>query len=360
MTDIDYSAVAYEVSLSRRNKPAETLPLDNFDGKSSSFLRCLAAYVNAFPDERLVRDGRRKFGEPTQVKMQGCTYSCRIISGTSGVVSRFRNPDRSPAFERGGDDVEEMDFGVYAVEPPNAHVGFLIIEQIGGRSIAQAFRTFFVEHFKSVYPDVIPSLARTAETDAWKAAEKRADAVRVRSITAIHRGIEASAMQEFGIGGVSRKAGEFHRVLRFKDDPASGEVLRKLRDRFFPVADTIDATGGTISMEAETDGGGNDDDDDADELIAEISDPSQGRRTIRYSGARPPRIKYPVEVLAGETPPAAFSRSAKAVVKSLAEATDCKLETGWDTGEWQDSENLPKWEVQKFGEGAAPPAQPTI
>lgn len=358
MIDVDYSAVAYEVSFSRRNRRAESLPLDNFDGRGSSFLRCLAAYVHAMPDERLIHEGRKSFGEPTDIQMHGCTYSCRIVSGSSGVTSWFRNPDRTSAFERRNTDVEEMRFSLYALEPPNSHVGFLVLEQIGSRSIAQAFRTIFVEHIKSLYPDVMPSLARTAETDAWRAAEERADSLQVKSITAIHRGIEASAMQDFGIGGVARTAGEFHRVLRFKDEPASGQVLRQLRDRFFPVADTTAATGGSLSMSSDDDGGANDEDDEADELIAEIVDPSQGRRTIRISGARPPLIRYPVEVSAGQDPNAAFLQTARTVAASLAEATDCRLEAGWDTGNWQGS--LPTWEVQKFGENASPPTEPSV
>lgn len=351
-----YSAAAYEVVIARRGKPSETLPLDNFDGAGSSFLRYFASYVNSIPTTHLVRDHARSFGSPSEIKMAGATYSCRLISGTSGIVSKFRGPDGKWAFERDGDDVEEIDFGLYVLEPPNAKVGFLVTEFIGGRTICQSFRTFLVNHFKSIYPDALVTLSRTAQTDAWREAEKQGTGIAVKQITAVHRGIEASAMQNFGIGAGRKVVGEYRQILNFKEEPQSANVLKKVRASLWPTDGLITATRGTISFVNGDDGGPEDEtDSDISELIAEVIYPGGTSQSIRCSGARPPRISYPIEPISSETPEDAFRRSARQIAKNLADDTDCKLEQGWDTGEWKDAKTLPKWEVNGFGAADPPP-----
>lgn len=352
MTDINYTMVAFEVVISVRGKPTETLPLDNFDGSGAQFLRFVASYVKSMPDEGLIKDNNRYYGEPDAIVPAGETYSCRLISGTSGIDSRFRRKDRTEAFRRTGDDIEEIEFGVYLLQPPAAHVGFLLMERVGGRTVARAFRTTMIDHFKRVYPELILTLTRTAETDAWKAAEEAAEKVSVKKITAIHRGIEASAMQELGLGGTARKLGEYQRVFKFREEPESGAILKKARNFLFPPVATVSADGGTVSVgpEGESDGGEND--DEVDELIAEVSYAGSPPRSIRYSGARPPLISYPVEVLPSEDAPVAFLRAAKKIAKNLVDTTDCRLESGWDTGDWKDYEDLPTWKVEGFAANA--------
>ncbi|MFP3467788.1 hypothetical protein, partial [Leifsonia sp. SIMBA_070] len=90
----------------------------------------------------------------------------------------------------------------------------------------------------------------------------------------------------------------------------------------------IDADSGTIGMQGEEDGGA--DDDEVDELIAEVVYPGGVKRSIRYSGARPPLINYPVEPIDKEEPAEAFLRRAREVGASLAGSVDCRLDPGWD------------------------------
>ncbi|PBA30409.1 hypothetical protein CKJ65_18670 [Mycobacterium intracellulare] len=254
-----------------------------------------------------------------------------------------------------------MPFGVYLLQPPNARVGFLIVERVGGRTLARSFRTVLVKHFKTIYPNHILALARTAQTDAWREAEQQGEAVTVRRIIVVHRGIETSQMADFGIGGSRRPVGEYSRILNFKEQPESANVLGRVRRKFRPDRG-VDATGGTISTTSGgvVDDGGADEGevDEVNEIIAEISTPSRGKQTIRYSGARPPAIKYPIDVGPDDDDLyAVFRRSAGRIAMTLAQETDCRLEEGWDTEEWQDTDSLPKWEVQGFGQVAAPPEQ---
>jgi hypothetical protein len=368
LSDQTHTAAAFEVSLSVRGKPTQTLPLDNFNGAGSQFLRFFASYVSSLPQGRLVEDKNRSFGQPTKVTMAGCTYSCRVISGTSGIVSEFRGPDGTARFSRKGDDVEEMRFGAYFLQPPSAHVGFLIIERVGNRTIAQAFRTKLVAHFRSMYPNIILSMARTAETNAWREAEEAS--VTVKQITVISRGIDSGQMQDFGIGGITKKTGEYRRILKFNDEPESAGILRKVRDFFYPPMDPgIGEHGGTISIGSEPDSEADDADgdggadeggpDEINEVIAQVSYPGGATHSIRCSGARPPLITYPIDVGPGDDDAdyASFRTGAREIVRNLAQATDCTLESGWDTGEWQDKDSLPKWEVQGFGEITAAPPQ---
>lgn len=356
MTDISYTMVAYEATISPRNKPTESLPLDNFDGNGAQLVRFIASYVKSMPTDRLIKDGSKRYGEPEDIRMAGVTYSCRMVSGTTGIISKFRNKNRDEVFNRTDEDVEEINFGLYFLQPPSAHVGFLMIERVSGRTVARGFRTAMIDHFKVAFPDHILSLTRTAETDAWKAAEKAADSVSVKKITAIHRGIDASAMREFGIGGTPRKVGEYHQVLKFRDEPEKGGILTKARNALFPPDSAVTADDGTVSVGADDDGGDNE--DDVNELIAEVSFPGQPPRSIRYSGARPPLISYPMDVRPGEDSSVAFLRSAKQIAKKLVEGTDCRLESGWDTGDWPDADQLPTWEVKGFGANAAALEEP--
>src|SRR5690348_18149442 len=128
MAEQTHTAAAFEIVMSVRGKPLQTLPLDNFNGEGADFLRFFASFVKSMPAGRLIEDGNRSYGEPDNVVMAGGTYSCRLVSGTSGVVSEFRARGDKPAYRREDDDVEEMRFGVYLLRPENAKVGFLIIE----------------------------------------------------------------------------------------------------------------------------------------------------------------------------------------------------------------------------------------
>ena len=51
-----------------------------------------------------------------------------------------------------------MTFGVYLLQPPNARVGFLIVERVGNRTLARSFRTMLLNHFKAIYPNHILTL----------------------------------------------------------------------------------------------------------------------------------------------------------------------------------------------------------
>ncbi|MBU8824176.1 hypothetical protein [Mycolicibacterium goodii] len=351
MTEPRHTAAAYEIVLSVRGKPTDTLPLDNFDGEGAKFSRFFASFIKSMPTDRLVEDATRSYGEPSSIIMAGNTYSCRLISGTSGIASKFRARGTTPGFTRTPDDVEEMSFGVYLLEPPNAKVGFLIIERIGGRTLARAFRTKLTEHFRAIYPGILLTLARTAQTDAWRQAEQKGKEVAVRQIIAIHRGIEAGQMDQFGIGGGAKKVGEYHQILRFNNEPETANVLKKVRNHFYPPNTGLTAHGGTISLSAADDGGADEDEhDEASELIAEVQYKGQPPQKIRVSGARPPAIKYPIDVGAGgDTDGSAFRSAARDIAKNLAGDTDCRLDTGWDTGEWPDADSLPHWEVTGFG-----------
>jgi hypothetical protein len=335
--------------------------MDNFDGSGAQFVRFLAGYVNSFPAGRLVVDNTYSFGEPSRITPLGVTYSCRILSGTSGIVSRFRPREDRPEFTRTGDDVEEIPFGLYLLQPANARVGFLIIERIGNRTLARGFRTMLINHFKTVYPAHMVTLSRTAETDAWREAEMQGDSVAVRRIIVVHRGIESSQMAQFGIGGSRKPIGEYSRILNFKQEPESANVLSRVR-KFFHPEQGVDATGGTLSAGSEGDDDGGADQSEVDEIneiIAEISTPTRGRHSIRYSGARPPQITYPIDVSPSEEDVyVAFRDGARGIALNLADAADCKLEAGWDTEEWPDADNLPRWEVQGFDQAAAATEQP--
>ncbi|WP_159928328.1 hypothetical protein [Rhodococcus sp. WAY2] len=344
-----HALVAYEVSLSELRKPKITLPLDNFDGRGASLIRLFATYVNSMPKGRLVKKDSRHFGMPHDVETAGYTYRCKIVSGTSGIFSVIKKPgDSGPGYMRTAQDIEQINFAVYFVQPPDAHVGFLLVETVAGRSVGQAFRTIFINLFRAQYPEVMITMGRTAEVDAWKEAEKAGQAVSVKSITAIHRGIDASAMQMFGIGGTSRKLGEYHRVLRFKENPESSVILKKMREHFFPPSNALPVADGTVALSDGDDGGP--DEDEASELVAEVSYPGRRSQTIRVSGARPPLITYPVNPVGAEDTDAAFKRASKAVVKSLVEQTDCKLPPKWEDRAWDDAENLPVWEVTEFAQ----------
>jgi hypothetical protein len=361
VTEQTRTGAVFEIVITPRRKPTEALPLDNFDGSGAQFLRFFAGYVNSFPKGRLVQDNTHSFGEPSRVTPAGVTYSCRMVSGTSGIISRFRAREGRPEFSRTGEDVEEMSFGAYLLQPPNARAGFLVIERVGNRTLARGFRTMLVNHFKAVHPNLIVTLTRTAETDAWREAERQGQSVAVRRITVVHRGIETSQMAQFGIASGSRRTvGEYSRILNFKDEPESASVLGRVR-RYFHPEHGVAATGGTISTggEGDDDGGADHSEpDEVNEIIAEISTPARGPHSIRYSGARPPAITYPIDVGAGDDDVyVAFRRSARDIARSLAEATDCRLETGWDTGEWQDADDLPRREVQGFGQVTAAPQQ---
>lgn len=346
-----HSFVAYELSLSERRKPSHTLPLDNFDGKKNSFIRHFAAYVDSLPSDRLVQKENRHFGMPHDVKKLGCTYQCKIVSGTSGILSVIGNPATgAPGYKRTPKDIEQLNFNVFFVQPPDAHIGFLLVETVAGRSVGQAFRTILINQIRARFPEITMTLARTAHTDAWKAAEEAGQSVSVKSITAIHRGIGASAMQEVGLGGVARKVGEYHRVLKFREDPQPASVLKKAREYFFPPDNSIVAEGGTISITDGDDGGP--DEDEANELIAEVSYAGGSRQHVRVSGARPPLITYPIKPVGTEDTDQSFIREAKEVVKSLVEKTDCKLPPKWNDGEWEAEASIPKWEVSDFDEHA--------
>ena len=108
----------------------------------------------------------------------------------------------------------------------------------------------------------------------------------MRRIIIVHRGIDASQMAQFGIGGSSRPIGEYSRILNFKEQPESAKVLSRVREKFRP-DQGVDATGGTLSAfsEGDADGGANESEiDEINEIIAEISTPTRGSHTIRYSG----------------------------------------------------------------------------
>lgn len=227
MAEQKRSLVVYEVSVSERGKPKKTLPLDNFDGKGGSVLKLFATYIKSMPTDKLIKRNDRYFGQPSEIEAKGCTHRSKVISGTSGIISTIAKA-KTPgdAFDREEDDIEQITFNVDFVQPPNSHVGFLLIERVSGRSVGQAFRTIFVNLVKKKHPEIILSLARTAETDAWKAAEEAGDKVSIKKVIAIHRGIDASAMQQFGIGGVPRQVGEYHQVLRFQTEPESGSSLK--------------------------------------------------------------------------------------------------------------------------------------
>ncbi|ORL06444.1 hypothetical protein A6I84_19125 [Prescottella equi] len=208
--------------------------------------------------------------------------------------------------------------------------------------------------FKKRYPDVIPTLSRTAETDAWKAAEAAGDRVSIKKVTAIHRGIDASAIQEFGIGGTARQIGEYHQILKFQSEPESGTSLTKLREYFFPSQspEGVSVDGGNISFSNAEDGGA--DEDEADELVAEVSYPGGKTQSIRCSGARPPLITYPIEVGNGDDPDNAFRREARHVVKSLVANADAALPEKWDDGPWTNVESLQTWKVSEFYDTTQP------
>lgn len=358
LSDQKHTAAAFEITISVRRKPSEYLPLDNFDGEGAKFSRYLASFISSIPSDRLVKDGVRSYGEPNGVAAAGCTYSCRLVSGTSGIVSSFRARGDKSGFSRTGDDVEEMNFGLYLLEPPNAKVGFLIIEQINGRTLARAFRTKMVDHFRAMFPGVVLTLARTAQTDAWRQAEAQGQEVAVKTITVIHRGIDAGQMEQVGIGGSARKLGEYRQVLRFNQEPESANVLKKVRNYFQPPAPGLTATGGTISI-GEDDGGVDEHEHDAaNELVAEIQYKGQPPQKVTLSGARPPAIKYPIAVgPGGDTDGTAFRTGAREIAKRLAGDTDCRLHSGWDTGEWPDIGSLPRWEVTGFEDPASASTQ---
>ncbi|MBA8964653.1 hypothetical protein JOJ86_005931 [Rhodococcus percolatus] len=355
MSEQKRSFVVYEVSVSPRGKPRKTLPLDNFDGKGTSVLRLFASYMRSMPKDKLIQKKDRYFGQPFDEETAGCTYTSKIISGTAGIISEIAKANQTgPGFKREEDDIERITFNVRFVQPPKSHVGFLMIERVSNRSVGQAFRTIFVNILKRRYPEIILTLARTAETDAWKAAEEAGDAVSVRMVKAIHRGIGASALQEFGIGGVTRPVGEYHQVLRFQSEPVSGGSLRKLREYLFPAPPPqgVSVDGGNISMVVADDGGA--DEDEADELVAEVSYPGGKTQSIRCSGARPPLITYKIDQTDSEDADTAFRRETKSVVESLVENSDSELAEKWDDGEWKNAESLPIWKVDEFYEAADP------
>lgn len=360
MPDQVHTAAAYEIVLAPRGKPAQTLPLDNFDGNNNDFLRFFASFIKSMPASYLIHDGNRSYGEPKNIMMAGCTYACRLVSGIKGIRSQFRARGTNPLYKRTAEDIEEMDFGVYLLRPPNAKVGFLVLEHIGDRSIARAFRTKLTEHFKTVYPDIRMTLSRTAHTDAWRKAEEQGDAISVKQLTIVHRHVDSSQYAQFGIGGITTKLGEYRRVLRFTHEPESASFLTKARNYFYPPAPAIPAAGGLLGMTTDDDGGADElEHDAANELIAEVRYPGQPPQSIRCSGARPPAIKYDVYVgPESEDTDSAFLTRAKAIAKSLADAGGCLLETGWDSAEWQDADSLPSWEVQGFGQATATPEQP--
>lgn len=362
MSEQTHTAAAYEITLSVRGKPNEMLPLDNFDGDGGDFLRYIASFVKSMPPDRLVKEKSRSFGEPSSIQMAGCTYSCRLVSGASGIRSEFRSRGEKTGFVRTDDDVEEMRFGVFLLRPPNGRVGFLIVERIGNRTLAREFRTLLLSHFRSMYPNVIPSLSRTAHTDAWRQAEEQGNAVGVREVTIVHRGIEAGQMEQFGIAGATKKVGEYRQMLRFNDEPESAGILKKLRGAFFAPTPGISARGGTVAIDAGEDGGADEGEtDDVSELIAAVRFPGQPVQHIRCSGARPPAIRYPLDVGPGvddgDEAHNAFRSGAKTIAKGLAGETDCRLEQGWDTSEWEDADTLPTWEVTGFGTPAEHPGE---
>ncbi|OBB14697.1 hypothetical protein A5761_15355 [Mycolicibacterium setense] len=360
MSTDGHTAAAYEVMLAPIRKPKETLPLDNFDGDGGDFLRFFASFVNSMPKGCLVRDGSKSYGDPAEVLMAGCTYSCRLVSGTAGISSDFRQRGDNPAYRRTPEDFEEMTFGVYLLRPPNAKVGFLIIERIGDRTITQVFRTKLVEHFRAMYPGVMLSLSRTAHTDAWHEAEAQGESLAVKTLTIVHRSPGQGQMSQFGIGGLTKKVGEYRRVLKFTDEPESAGFLAKARN-YFMGPPAVSATGGLTSTTGEDDGGADEDEHDAaNELIAEIRYPGQGIQSIRCSGARPQAIKYDISVTpGGENAHNEYVTAAKALARSLAAAGSCVLESGWDTGAWEDASALPKWEVEGFDQTTAASEQPS-
>lgn len=354
---LKHAMVAYEISLAERGKPTQSLPLDNFDGNGASLICVFAAYIKGMPADRLVAEKDRHFGQPHEVKAAGKTLRFRIVSGTSGILSVIKDPEaKGPGYQRTANDVEQINFNVCVVQPPDAHVGFLLIETVANRSVGQAFRTMFTAGFRRRFPDVTLTLSRTAQTDAWKAAEEAGQSVSVKTLTAIHRGIAAETMQDMGIGGTARPVGEYRQILDFKKDPQPSSILKKTREAFFgPDSTGIDATRGTISMKHGRDGGP--DEDEADELVAYVSYAGGGTQSIRVSGARPPLITYPITPRGGESDAAAFHRHSRAVVKSLVEETDCTLPAKWDHGDWEDYEGIAPWEVADFANTADPAPQ---
>lgn len=347
-----HAIVAYEISLAERGSPSHTLPLDNFDGKGASVLRLFASYIKAMPSTHLIAADTRHYGLPHDVQAAGNTLRFKIVSGTSGILSLIKNPaDTGPGYQRAAADIEQFNFNVYVVQPPDAHIGFLLIETVAGRSVGQAFRTVFIKEFRRLFPTVTITLTRTAETDAWKAAERAGQEASVKSITAIHRGIEASVMKDMGVGATARPVGEYKRILNFRDDPQPTSILKSTREFFFPPASTgIDAEGGTISLKEGDDGGA--DEDEADELIALVSYAGGTTQSIRVTGARPPLITYPIGSPTGDVVDEDFHRESRVVAKSLVGQTDGKLPAKWDTGEWNDFETIAPWEVADFAKAA--------
>lgn len=329
--------------------------LGNFDGKGSNVLHEFSAFINGLSTDLISRD-ERHFGNPADVTRAGCTISLRIQGGSSGIRSHLHDLPTGKHFDRGFDTVEQFGYRLLFVAPPDAIVGFMMVEGIGNKTLTIAARDEFRRCFGSRHPDFRIVFATVTEEKLWQQIEAKWDEHCVHRIEVSRREISSSEAKNTGVGTQRKNLTKFTQIADFSDSPRTGKDVRNLRRRWtgkktakgvIEVTDPItvndlDGQHGEIVLR-----------ENVIEIVIDAT-LNGSRRKVHFTGKHAQPVRYVIKLPAGaELTDDIFYAEARSHVRGLADDIAVKLDDGWNTGDWDHPERVKPMEVQVHDPGSA-------
>lgn len=322
--------------------------LDNFDGKGADLLSLYSAFLVGLPADKLIEREDHHFGGISSVERRGRTVRATWISGQSGVDSHLKDDHEGTEFWRRSTAVERLEFMTQFSAPSNSILGVFIVQQIGGKSLSWRMRKEFVLAFKRKYPGYALRITAVSRENLWAAAEAAGDLAEVSALTVTREGIETNELAQIGLGADDNVVGRFVQTYDMKDFPQRGRVLKRARKKLTNglVAATapddlkIESVEGFDVEEAELVEG-------VVEITATVRLPGEDPVTVKYTGARPPQIRYWIDDSEGsDITPLRFYTETTTHTAALLRSGQVRLEPGWDDGQWEHPSAVLPLEVQ--------------
>ncbi|MEE2033977.1 hypothetical protein [Rhodococcus chondri] len=336
-----YAVIPYKVKIEKLREKDDSRrirPLDNFDGNGADLLVLYSAFLLGFPGGKLVERDDQHFGEVDEIARLGRTVRARWVSGQSGVRSHLKDDHEGTEFDRKQTAVERLRFMTLLAAPSDARLGVFLVEQIGRKSLSWKMRREFEAAFKRKYPGYALRIAAVSRTDLWAKAEAAGLGAEVSAITVVHQSISANELAEIGVGADEKIVGQFTQTYDMKKSPQRGGILRKARTKLTkgivaaegPDEVQLESMEGFDVQQAELVDG-------VAEISAVVSLPGENPVLVKYTGARPPQVKYYFRNVPEGVELTSLQFYTESTSHAIALLRDggVRLDPGWDTEQWE-------------------------